>query len=134
MNLSLATRHSSLAAALALAIFSAGVAAQSSDPMRPPSGFGVGEADVETAETGGGMTLQSVMISPAGRAAIISGVMVRLGEKYGDAVLVRVSESEVVLKSGSDSQVLKLYPGVDKRMAAQASVKRAPRKGQAPLR
>ena len=76
MNLSLATRHSSLAAALALAIFSAGVAAQSSDPMRPPSGFGVGEADVETAETGGGMTLQSVMISPAGRAAIISGVIV----------------------------------------------------------
>ena len=52
MNLSLATRHSSLAAALALAIFSAGVAAQSSDPMRPPSGFGVGEADVETADAG----------------------------------------------------------------------------------
>ena len=134
MNPSLATRHSSLAAALALAIFSAGVAAQSSDPMRPPSGFGVGEADVETADAGGGMTLQSVMISPAGRAAIISGVMVRLGEKYGDAVLVRVAESEVVLKSGSDSQVLKLYPGVDKRMAAQAPVKRAPRRGQAPPR
>lgn len=134
MNPSLATRHSSLAAALALAIFSAGVAAQSSDPMRPPSGFGVGEADVETGDAGGGMTLQSVMISPAGRAAIISGVMVRLGEKYGDAVLVKVTESEVVLKSGSDSQVLKLYPGVDKRMAAQAPVKRAPRRGQAPPR
>ena len=132
MNPSLATRHSSLVAALALAIFSAGVAAQSSDPMRPPSGFGVGEADVETADAGGGMTLQSVMISPAGRAAIISGVMVRLGEKYGDAVLVKVAESEVVLKSGSDSQVLKLYPGVDKRVAAQAAAKVAPRKGKAP--
>ena len=71
------------------------------------------------------MMLQSVMISPTRRAAIINGVMVRQGEKYGDAVLVKVTENEVVLKSGSESQVLKLYPGVEKRVAAQAPAKGA---------
>jgi MSHA biogenesis protein MshK len=135
MNRSLVTRHSSLATALALMLFSASAGAQAgTDPMRPPTGLGAGEAEVEAADGGGGMTLQTVMISPTGRAAIISGVMVKLGEKYGDAVLVRVAENEVVLKSGSESQVLKLYPGVDKRVAVQDAAKSAPRKGKAPPR
>ena len=84
------------------------------DPMRPPSGYAT-EGTEEPVEAGGGLTLQSVLISPTHRAAIISGVMVRLGEKYGDAVLVKVTENEVVLRSGSENQVLKLYPGVEKR-------------------
>jgi len=122
-------------AALALWLATGTAGAQElNDPMRPPTGMGAGAADVEAADAGGGMTLQSVMISPAGRAAIISGVLVKLGEKYGDAVLVRVAESEVVLRSGTDRQVLKLYPGVDKRMAAQAPVRGAPRRGKAPSR
>jgi len=64
-------------------------------------------------------------------------VMVRLGEKYGDAVLVRVAESEVVLRSGSAQQVLKIHPGVEKReivpvaLAAPAAAKSAPRKAKA---
>ena len=132
MKPSLVTRHSSLAAALALMLYSASVAAQANDPTRPPAGFDTGVAEGDAADSGGGITLQSVMISPTGRAAIINGVMVRQGEKYGDAVLVRVAESEVVLKSGSESQVLKLYPGVEKRAAAQAPAKGAPRKRKAP--
>jgi MSHA biogenesis protein MshK len=131
MKPSLVTRHSSLAAALALMLYSTSVAAQANDPTRPPAGFDTGVAEGD-ADSGGGMMLQSVMISPTGRAAIINGVMVKQGEKYGDAVLVRVAESEVVLKSGSESQVLKLYPGVEKRAAAQAPAKGAPRKRKAP--
>ena len=84
------------------------------DPTRPPAGFGTGAADTER-ETAGGVRLQTVMISPTQRAAIINGVMVRLGEKYGDAVLVGVAENGVVLKSGSVHQVLKLHPDVDMR-------------------
>jgi len=56
-------------------------------------------------------------------SAIISGVVVKLGEKYGDAVLVKVAESEVVLKSRTASQVLKLYPGVEKRESTAAAPK-----------
>jgi len=81
------------------------------DPTRPATGFAIEAPEGATA----GNQLQSVMISPTRSAAIINGVTVRLGEKYGDAVLVRVAESEVVLKSGSGQQVLKIHPDVEKR-------------------
>ncbi len=93
---------------------SAAAAAQVlNDPTRPPAELGTA-AEAE----GGGPVLQSVMISPTHKAAIISGEMVRLGEKFGDAVLVRVAENEVELRSGGDARVLKMYPGVEKREAA----------------
>jgi MSHA biogenesis protein MshK len=99
-----------------------------SDPTRPPAGFAAG--DPEAATEAGGPVLQSVMISSRGRAAIISGEVVRLGQKYRDAVLVRVAENEVVLKGGGGTQVLKLYPGVEKRDIAPAAAKPAPRRGK----
>ena len=97
------------------------------DPTRPPPGYASG--DPEVGAPTGGPVLQSVMISPAGRSAIISGEVVRLGQKYRDAVLVRVAENEVVLKGGDGTQVLKLYPGVEKRDAAAAG-KSAPQRGK----
>ena len=105
------------------------MAQATNDPTRPPAGLGA--ADVDVGDTSGGMTLQSVIISPAGRAAIISGVVVKLGEKYGDAVLVKVAENEVVLKSGATSQVLKLYPGVEMRDIAPAVSKSTSRRAKA---
>jgi hypothetical protein len=77
------------------------------------------------------------MISPTRRAAIINGVVVELGEKYGDAVLMRVAEDEVVLRSGDSRQVLRLHPGVEKagmtrvEPVAPAAEKSAPRKSKA---
>ena len=117
-----------LVAALTIIAASAPAWAQiGNDPTRPPADMGAGAAE----DAGGGVMLQSVMISPTQKAAIISGVMVKLGEKYGDAVLVRVSESEVVLKSGDAQQVLKLHPGVDKREIAPAVEKDVQRRGKA---
>ncbi|MCW5603022.1 MAG: hypothetical protein KIT18_00515 [Burkholderiales bacterium] len=87
------------------------------DPTRPPPGY----ADAEPA--GGaqraGPVLQSVIITPSSRSAIISGETVRLGGRYGNARLVKVSENEVVLKDGDETLVLKLYPDVDMRSAVQ---------------
>ena len=97
------------------------------DPTRPPPGYASG--DPELGVPTGGPVLQSVMISPSGRSAIISGEVVRLGQKYREAVLVRVAENEVVLKGGDGTQVLKLYPGVEKRDAAPAG-KSAPQRGK----
>jgi MSHA biogenesis protein MshK len=128
---SLATRHSSLAAALALAIalFAASATAQvMNDPTRPPSEHGM--AEPEGGAEAGGPVLQSVMISREVKAAIINGAMVKLGEKYGNAVLVAVAENEVVLKTGDESQVLKLHPGVEKREAAPVAAKAAPHKSK----
>jgi hypothetical protein len=130
MNPSLVTRHSSLASALALALMlcAASAAAQMNDPTRPPASFGTGEPD---AGDGGGIMLQSVLISPAQRAAIINGVLVRQGEKYGDAVLIEVAENEVVLRSGAIRQVLKLHPGVNMRQIGSAAAAGVPPMGQA---
>jgi MSHA biogenesis protein MshK len=111
---------------------STAVAQAMTDPTRPATGFAA-----EAPEGAAGDQLQSVMISPTRSAAIINGVTVRLGEKYGDAVLVRVAESEVVLRSGGVQQVLKIHPGVDKReivpvsVVAPAAAKSAPRKAKA---
>jgi MSHA biogenesis protein MshK len=101
------------------------------DPTRPPEGLAINATDTDDAGGAGGVMLQTVMISPTQKAAIISGVMVKLGEKYGDAVLVKVSESEVVLKSGDAQQVLRLHPGVDKREIAPVAEKGAQRRGKA---
>lgn len=111
-----------------LALMPAAALAQAmNDPTRPPAGLGAA-AEAE-GDAGGAIRLQSVMISPTQKSAIINGVMVRLGEKYGDAVLVGVAESEVVLKSGAVRQVLKLHPGVVKRDSAAAATGGAPGKG-----
>jgi len=102
------------------------------DPTRPPVGYLAIESDAgsEAGEGGGGPVLQSVMISPTQRTAIINGALVKLGEKYGDAVLTRVAESEVVLRSGGVNQVLKLYPRVDKFEAGQGAAVAIPRAGK----
>lgn len=81
------------------------------DPTRPPSG--VESASGVAAE--GGAALQSVLISPTLKAAIINGQMVKVGEMVGSARLVRVTESEAVLREGNEVQVLRMYPSVEKK-------------------
>lgn len=78
------------------------------DPTRPPAGISTDARNDALAAP----VLQSVMISSAARSAIIGGEMVRLGGKYGDAHVVRITETEVVLRSPSGTETLKLYPAV----------------------
>lgn len=73
------------------------------DPTRPPDNVSVRP---ETNE------LQSIIISPTRRAAIIHGQIVELGEKVGDVRLIEVSESGVVLQGENGLEVLPLFPGV----------------------
>ena len=124
----------------AILVASAPAAAQiASDPTRPPGGLVTSDPGVG-GDAGGGMMLQTVMISPTHKAAIINGVMVKLGEKYGDAVLVSVTENQVILKSGGAEQVLKfnsavekreVKPAVEKHEVKPAVAKNAPRQGKA---
>jgi MSHA biogenesis protein MshK len=122
--------HPSSLAFIALLGAMNGAGAQvTTDPTRPPPGYAPGDPDL--AIQTGGPVLQSVMISAAGRSAIISGEVVKQGQKYRDARLVRVTENEAVLKGPDGTQVLKMYPGVEKRDPAQAKAKAAPRRGTA---
>lgn len=85
------------------------------DPTRPPA---IAESGAEQGAASGasGPELQSVLISPTRRVAIISGQSVTLGERFGEARVVKITENEVVLQNGKELQVLKLFPGVQKNI------------------
>lgn len=87
------------------------------DPTRPSIdlNYGTGGADstadtvpVEPAPQG----LQSIIIAPHYRAAIINGETVSLGGKLGDSRLVEVRESSVVLQNAHGRRVMELFPKV----------------------
>ena len=87
-------------------------AATLSDPTRPPSmkADAAGESAAPT-----GPRLQSVLISPARRIAVISGKAVTLGDKYGDATIDSITEGAVLLRYADRRETLRLIPGVEKR-------------------
>lgn len=99
-----------------------------SDPTRPPGGSAApvpGQASVE--EVPAGTQLQSVLIAAGRRVAVINGTTVPLGGMVGEAKVIKISETEVVLRRGTETEVLKMYPGIDK----QATKRRIPRHGGA---
>ena len=96
------------------AMFAAVAGAQGlSDPTRPPPQF----AGREVAAVDSGNPLHSIVISGTRKAAVINGQWVPLGGIYGDARLVEVTPTEIVLKSRQSSKTLRLHPGVRKSPA-----------------
>jgi MSHA biogenesis protein MshK len=94
------------------------------DPTRPPNTVATPQGGEEQAA--GGRQLQSVLLSGGRKLAVIDGNVVPLGGTLGDARVVRITETEVVLKTGEETETLKLYPGVDKQ-----AVKRGARSARA---
>jgi len=98
-----------LAPALLAAV--AAAAAPFADPTRPPSA---------AEEAGGeglppGPRLESVLISPQRKLAVISGREVRLGERFGEGRVVRITPTEVAIRRGGETEVLRLFPSYSKR-------------------
>ncbi|HMJ49836.1 MAG TPA: MSHA biogenesis protein MshK [Burkholderiales bacterium] len=86
------------------------------DPTRPPQEPAAAAASAASAAVPSSVPLlQSVLISPRHKVAIIDGKLVVLGGMYGTARVVKISESEVVLNEGGNLQTLKLFPGVEKK-------------------
>lgn len=115
-HLSKVRKHVKIPIGFFLAFFIAGntvVAQTLADPTRPPTSLGT-SPEPHAATNAAGPELQSVLISPTRRVAIINGQSIKLGEKFGEATLVKIGESEVVLRNGQDVQVLKLFPNVQK--------------------
>lgn len=111
-------------AALCLLAVTASVMAESLvDPTRPPAALNPALANASAAYTG--PALQSVLVSRGRKVAIIDGKEVRVNEKFGDARVIRITETEVVLRSGKNVQTLKLFPDMDKRAAHGASRKKS---------
>jgi MSHA biogenesis protein MshK len=111
---------------LVLALFAAalpGFAQGLSDPTRPPS---ANAAAADAAPEAPGAQLQSVLISPHRRLAVINGQTVSVGAKVGDATLVRIAETSVVLKRGDTLETLPLLPGLEKKTSTKARVRGKP--------
>lgn len=107
-------------------------AEQFNDPTRPafdlvPGLSTVGSDSTEKIEVPP-VGLQSVIISPAREAAIINGAEVERGGKYGDAELIVVNETCVVLMGPQGRQVMHMFPTVNMSKNELACVKRQPMK------
>lgn len=91
-----------------LMLLSYGNAEELRDPTRPPAFRAVAEGEIDTTPQ-----LQSILIGSDRRAAIISGQVLQVGSQIGDARVVRIEADRVVLRSGSASSTLQLFPAVN---------------------
>jgi MSHA biogenesis protein MshK len=85
------------------------------DPTRPPfvaRSTATGPAAPAEAPV---PVLQSILIAKDRRMAIISGQRYDVGDRIGDARIIRISETEVLLRSGASQTTLRLFPQVLKR-------------------
>jgi MSHA biogenesis protein MshK len=89
------------------------------DPTRPPAELQAAPVDTKTGKPSavapGELRLQSILIGPHERSAIINGVVVSPGDRVGDARVLSISENQVVLKSRTGNSVLRLFPSALKK-------------------
>jgi MSHA biogenesis protein MshK len=131
-----ALRQASWCAVACMAV-SGAMAQVMTDPTRPPPGVYAPESADKAA---GAPVLQSVMITPTARSAIIGGEEVKLGAKFGDARVIKITESEVVLRTTGGTETLKMYPGVEMKAVqpppqkAQQVIRKSSRANKSPAR
>ena len=114
-------RNSPILAALLCVLVASTAAAQAlRDPTRPPApASSRGAADrIEQS----GWVLQSVLISPERRYAIINGEVVPLGGSIAGAQLVAVAEERVTLRTQEGLRIIRLFPDVSRLSSADASL------------
>ena len=83
------------------------------DPTRPPNA--ASESSAKELAAPAGPQLQSVLISPTRRIAVISGSTVVQGDKYGSATVAAITEGSVLLRYADRKETLHLISGVFKR-------------------
>lgn len=94
--------------------------AQAPDPTRPAGALMTPETGGVAAPAESGV--QTVILRPGGKsAAVINGQYVAVGDKLGDKRVVKISESEVVLKGESGREVIKVTPAIEKVPAKKAT-------------
>ena len=72
------------------------------DPTRPPNVLPVAGRDGSLPGEMQALRLQSILISPQRRLAVIDGRTVPLGGTVDQAVLVQIAETHVTLKQGDE--------------------------------
>jgi MSHA biogenesis protein MshK len=105
--------------------------AQGADPTKPPVAWLTpSDSTVPGQADSGAMRLQSVKIPQRGKpVAVIGGKTVVLGERVGEARLIRLSEREAVLQGADGVTHLYLTPEVEKQMIATPQSRKAGKSG-----
>lgn len=98
------------------------------DPTRPPAALL--PAQMQASGEHAGPVLQSVLVSRGRRIAIISGKEVKVNDKVGGARVVRITDTEVVLRNGKQVQRLKLFPDVSKQSVRAVGRKTVRKRGK----
>ena len=111
-------RTSILLAVVCMAAASTAVAQALRDPTRPPAASAKGIAG-KTEQSG--WILQSVLISPERRYAIINGEVVPVGGSVAGAELVAIAEERVTLRTPEGLRVVHLFPDVTRLGAAESN-------------
>jgi|GEM_PF-680067 len=92
------------------------------DPTRPATGMMNTPSGSVAPTSGGENGLQTIMLPSKGKpSAIINGERIELGGKYGDARVIKITESSVVLQTPTGLQTLKMVPGVEKTNTTKSS-------------
>ena len=109
--------HTKIAGVVAIALLSAPVvAAAFSDPTQP---VGTALATARAAPAAPtGPVLQSTLVSPQRRLAVISGKQVRVGDKVNGAEVTDILPYEVRMKQGGRETILRLLPKLNKEEGA----------------
>jgi MSHA biogenesis protein MshK len=82
------------------------------DPTVPPYAYGAAVSASGRGATG--PALQSILLSPVRRLALIDGRMVRIGDQVGGARVIAIDIDSVKLRRGDGISVMKLLPDVGK--------------------
>ena len=98
--------------AAAMGIVGIAVGAPFTDPTRPPA---ASEAAGFPAGSPAGPRLESILIAPDRRIAVINGETVVLGGQTGAGEVTRITETEVVIRGPEGEQTLRLFPQVADR-------------------
>lgn len=95
------------------------------DPMRPPVTAG---AAATARELPAAPQVQTIIIGPTQRYAVIDGRTLAQGDRFGAARIERITETEVMLRQpDGKASVLGLLPQVQKKAAGAAPpLSRAP--------
>src|SRR5437879_12946256 len=81
------------------------------DPIRPAEA----RSDAGAVALQQATSLQGVVVSPRRKLALINGAVVPMGGAIGDGRLVDVTESSALLKKNSQTEVLRMYPRIEKK-------------------
>jgi MSHA biogenesis protein MshK len=107
---------------LTAAAASSAAAAQAAlpDPTRPPAAASAEDTSKPVAgqATKPAHRLQSVLIAPDRKLAVIDGRTVPIGGRIDDALVVAITESGVTLRRGAQTETLPLNAGVQIRPVA----------------